>query len=223
MQLLIDNNPRQIERLKAKYDFIGGQLLTPLTRNRNAGELYGIDNGAFSNFSERAWRATIAKQDGARDRCLFVTLPDIVGAAQRTLELFRHFRHELHTWPLAFVAQDGAERIEMPWGFMSAVFVGGSTEWKMSQAAADVVKAAKIFGKHVHVGRINTPDRWRHFDELGADTCDGSGVSRYDHMLDDIAAMRANGKHMPLFRDCESGDSSCSMPEATHGTGEHAA
>jgi hypothetical protein len=218
VKLLIDNNPRQIERLKAKYDFIGGQLLTPLTRNRNAGGVFGIDNGAFSNFNERAWRAVIAKQDKAWDRCLFVTLPDIVGEAQRTRELFMHFRHELSDWPIAMVAQDGAECIEIPWTHMSAVFIGGTTEWKMSRAAAGVIKTAKILEKHVHVGRINTPDRWKHFDELGADTCDGSGVSRFDWMLDDIAAMRINGKHMPLLRDSESGDSSDSEPGQICGT-----
>jgi hypothetical protein len=42
--------------------------------------------------------------------------------------------------------------------------------------------------KHIHIGRVNTLKRFRHFDKLGAHTCDGSGVSRFDHMLDAIAA-----------------------------------
>jgi hypothetical protein len=48
------------------------------------------------------------------------------------------------------------------------------------------VRTAKILGIHVHVGRVNTPKRFEHFCRLGADTCDGSGVAMYDHMLEAI-------------------------------------
>lgn len=202
MRLLVDNNPKRIAYLVERYGFIGGQLLTPLTRNSDSGLAYGIDNGAFSRFDERVWRSMIERQGrDALDRCLFVTLPDIVGEAQRTAELFMAFRHELSDWPVAMVAQDGAESIRIPWDHMSAVFIGGTTDWKMSRHAAGVIKTAKILGKYVHIGRVNTPVRWRHFDELGADTCDGSGVSRYDHMLDDIQRMLDTKDYHPLFSD----------------------
>lgn len=49
-----------------------------------------------------------------------------------------------------------------------------------------VVKTALILGKHVHVGRVNTIKRFRWFHDLGAHTCDGSGVAMYDHMLEKI-------------------------------------
>ena len=209
MKLLIDNNPRRIARLQERYTFIGGQLLTPLTRNSDAGGAYGIDNGAFSGFREPAWRRLLVRQLEAQGRCLFVTVPDIVGAARRSVELFNCFAcdGDMAEWPLALAAQDGLEDVDIPWAQVQALFIGGSTEWKMSKAAADVVNAAKILRKHVHVGRINTPDRWKHFESLGADTCDGSGVSRFDWMLDEIQAMLDTGAHHPLFpADC-GGDS----------------
>lgn len=70
---------------------------------------------------------------------------------------------------------------------MAAVFIGGGDPWKDSKASLDIVKTAKTLGKHVHVGRVNTAKRFKLFAEAGADTCDGSGVAMYDHMLDDIA------------------------------------
>lgn len=48
--------------------------------------------------------------------------------------------------------------------------------------AAAVIKAAKAIGKWVHVGRVNTPERWLYFDKLGADSVDGTGIAQYSHM-----------------------------------------
>ena len=45
--------------------------------------------------------------------------------------------------------------------------------------------AAKALGKWVHVGRINTPVRYERWKDV-ADSCDGSGLARYDHMLESI-------------------------------------
>jgi len=82
-------------------------------------------------------------------------------------------------WPLAFVAQDGIEDLAIPWRDLQAIFLGGTTEWKLSQSAVDVIRTAKILGKHTHVGRVNTRGRWKHFEQLGVDTCDGTGFSRF--------------------------------------------
>jgi hypothetical protein len=89
--------------------------------------------------------------------------------------------------PVALVCQDGQEGHTIPWDDVAAVFIGGSTEWKMSQHAARIIKAAQLLGKHTHVGRINTPQRFAWFNEIGVDTCDGSGASKYDWMLDAIS------------------------------------
>lgn len=205
MRILIDNKPHQVSRLMAKYDFIGGQLLTPLTRNADAGGVYGIDNGAFSRFNAAGFERLLERQSEHRHRCLFVALPDVVASARRTLEVFNMLCHDYSGWARALVAQDGLEDLDIPWNNVEAVFIGGSTEWKDSKAAADICKAAKILGRHVHVGRVNTPRRYEHFQKLGAHTCDGSGVSRFDHMLDKIQARLRRGGEPTLF-DSDGGD-----------------
>lgn len=124
----------------------------------------------------------LKKHDSRRHLCRFVAAPDVVGCARRTVECFRHWQPRLQLWPLAFVAQDGQEDMDIPWELCSAVFIGGSTEWKMGRHAAAIVKAAKVMGKWCHVGRINTPGRYEYFDELGADSCDGTGLAQYAHM-----------------------------------------
>jgi hypothetical protein len=216
VKLLIDNNPRVVAAKSAAYSFVGGQLLTPLTRNRNHGGVFAIDNGAFSGFRRDGFLSLLQRNEGHRERCLFVCCPDVVGSARRTLEAFEHWSARLRAWPVALVAQDGLENLPIPWTSLAAVFIGGSTEWKESKSAADVIRAAQIMGVHTHVGRINTPARWRLFSALGVDTCDGSGVSRYDHMLDAIAECEQHGKHLPLF--AESGSSGDSTDET--GSGE---
>lgn len=125
----------------------------------------------------------LAKHEPRKHLCRFVSVPDVVGSARRTLEVFDFWQPLLwHTWPVALVCQDGQESLPIPWERISAVFIGGSTAWKMSPDAAAIVKAAKAIGKWVHVGRINTPGRYEFFRDLGADSCDGTGLARYSHM-----------------------------------------
>lgn len=87
---------------------------------------------------------------------------------------------------MALVAQDGIENLEIPWQEMKAIFIGGSTQWKDSKCVVDIVKTAKTLGIHVHIGRVNTFSRYKHFASIGADTCDGSGIARFSHMLEEL-------------------------------------
>ena len=190
MQFLIDKSPKHVERKRASH-LVRGQLLTPLTRYSNWGGEFAVDNGAFSGFNADGFRALVAREESNLERCLFVTCPDIVGAARRTLELFAERHRWIPAgWPVALVAQNGIEDLEIPWSLFRCIFIGGIDPWKESKAVADLIKTAQIFGKHVHVGRVNTPKRFNYFDALGADTCDGSGVAMYDHMLEKIERSR---------------------------------
>jgi hypothetical protein len=185
MKFLVDKSANDILAKRVKHpDFILGQLLTPLTRFSNGGDTFAIDNGAFSGFDAKAFRSLLEREQPNKQQCLFVTIPDIVGNARRTLELWQRRARFAQHWPAALVAQDGIEDMEIPWCDMAAVFIGGRDPWKDSQAALDIVKTAKALAVHVHVGRVNTAKRFRLFAEAGADTCDGSGVAMYDHMLD---------------------------------------
>jgi len=164
------------------------QLLTPLTRykNRHANQHFAIDNGAFSRFNEKAFRALLEREWERKGLCRFVAAPDVVGDARRTLEVFNHWRHEIIQWPLALVCQDGQEHLPIPWDDIDAIFVGGSTKWKESNHAIACIKAAQALGKWVHVGRVNDPGRLAGFEALGVDSVDGSGIARYTWMRERI-------------------------------------
>lgn len=153
---------------------------------------YAIDNGAFSGFNSEQFFKLLEQEQQRRDLCRFVAVPDVVGSARRTLEVFRIWKHKLTDWPLAYVCQDGQENLPLPWNDISAIFIGGSTDWKMGQHAAACLKAAKAIGKWVHAGRVNTPGRYEYFEALGADSIDGTGLSRYSHMRKAIYDDRTN-------------------------------
>jgi hypothetical protein len=159
-----------------------GQLMTPRSRRKDAGVKFGIDNGAFAGFEEIAFVNLLERHKAAKERCLFVAAPDVVASARRTLEAFDFWFPKLSGWPIALVAQDGQETLEIPWNNITAIFIGGSTEWKLSPEAAQIVKCAKLLGKWVHIGRINSGLRLDYFTALHADSFDGTGLSRYSHM-----------------------------------------
>lgn len=158
------------------------QLLTPLTRYKARGERFAIDNGAFSSFDAKSFLTLLKREEHRKDLCRFVAVPDVVGSARRTLEVFDYWQPRLKGWPLALVAQDGQEHLPIDWYKLTAVFIGGTTEWKMGPHAKAIVRAGKAMGKWVHAGRVNTPGRFEYFDDLGADSLDGTGLSRYSWM-----------------------------------------
>jgi hypothetical protein len=164
------------------------QLLTPLTRFTpvEPESIFAIDNGAFSGFPSDAFLSLLKREYPRRKLCKFVCAPDVVGSARRTLELFNHWRQKLHGWQVALVAQDGLENFPIPWHEIDAVFIGGSTEWKLGRFAKETIRAAQGMGKWVHAGRVNTPGRWEYFEDLGVDSIDGSGLSRYSWMREKI-------------------------------------
>lgn len=195
MIVLLDTS-QDLQTCSAELGCDVGQLLTPLTRYtlREPDRAWAIDNGAFSRFEERSFLTLLAREDHRKQDCLFVTAPDVVGSARRTLEIFDHWIGKLSGWKRALVCQDGQEELPIPWGLLDAVFIGGSTNWKLSPAAAHCIKAAKILGKWAHVGRVNDPARFAYFEELGADSIDGTGVSRYSHMREAISKRDAQEK-----------------------------
>jgi hypothetical protein len=175
-----------------------GHLVTPHTGNdiagiASTGRPWAADNGCFNGFDQAAFMAMLAQIDRVANvellraglpvhtRPLWVVCPDVVSDAYATLELWRYWRHTLKAYGLsaAFVAQDGCEGGYIPWGRMACLFIGGSTEYKESDAVAWLIRRAKAHGKAVHVGRVNTERRVRLFDGLGIDSIDGTQFSRF--------------------------------------------
>jgi EAL domain-containing protein (putative c-di-GMP-specific phosphodiesterase class I) len=77
------------------------------------------------------------------------------------------------------VLQDGLERVGVPWKMIDAVFIGGSTKFKLGSVAARTVQEATERGFWVHCGRVNTRMRLWYAHELGCDSVDGSGFSTF--------------------------------------------
>lgn len=187
MKIFLDCSPEKIETYSKKYNYNFGQLRTPLTGYALSGKQYGLDNGCFSKFNDKTWRRLLneAKKQDLINQPEFVCAPDIVGDARRTLELFDMFYDEIKPLKACLVLQDGIGNFSINWNKVDAVFVGGSDAFKISNEAVNACKVAKYLGKWVHVGRVNTAERVKNWIDL-ADSIDGSGISKYDHMLEAV-------------------------------------
>lgn len=188
MIALLDNG-QDLAQCEIELGCPVGQLLTPLTRYRlrDPNGMWAIDNGWFAGGDIPAFYSLLAREAYHKERCLFVTAPDVVGSARRTLEVFERWRPRLDGWKIALVCQDGQEDLPLPWDEIDAVFIGGTTNWKCGPHAEHIIRAASALEKHIHVGRVNTPMRWDHFEKLGVHTCDGNGIGQRTHMREAIA------------------------------------
>lgn len=207
MKFLIDLSPSKVQRkLTMHPDLVCGQLCTPLTNYKNWNQTFAIDNGAYSGLDRNAFFRCLKKHEPHKENCLFVAVPDIVGNHRRTDDLYYFMTQDerMHPWneQWCYVAQDGIEDSRIDWYAIKRLFIGGTDKFKDSSAAHDVVKCAKAMGIFVHVGRINSVKRFRQYDELGADTCDGSGVCKYDWMLEKIS-VELGRKPAPTLFDGE--------------------
>lgn len=187
MIVMLDT-PQNLDECERELGLSVEQLFTPLTRRnpQRPEQCFAMDNGAFSKFEPDGFMRMLEKHSPRIDLCRWVAVPDIPGSAIRTLEAFHHWYHQLTGWPLAYVAQDGQETTPIPWDKCAAVFIGGTTAWKVGPHAESVLRACKVMGKWCHVGRVNTPGRLEHFTRLGADSCDGTGLAKFSEMREAI-------------------------------------
>jgi hypothetical protein len=182
MRLLVSGATRTLRQLN-RPDRLG-HLLTPhagdsidtLLAN---GLPVAADNAAFSAWDETAFVRMLAKLRGKP--VIWVTAPDVVADAAATLALFEKWEPIIRSYglPVALVAQDGLEDLQVPWGRFDALFLGGSTAWKLGPDAERLAREAKRRGKLLHGGRVNSRRRLRHMATIGCDSCDGSGFSRF--------------------------------------------
>lgn len=181
--LLVSGATKTVERYKADPHL--GRLLTPANGNRVEGLIesglpWAADNAAFTRFDEPAYRRMLDRIAG-RPGCRFVTAPDVVADADATLRLFRAWLPVLKAknLPVALVAQDGLERLPVPWDDIDALFIGGTTGWKLGDGAKALAAEAKAKGKWVHMGRVNSRTRIMFAASWRCDSVDGSGFSRW--------------------------------------------
>lgn len=141
---------------------------------------WAMDNGAFSGLDVSAFLRMLRRFKGYTG-CLFVTSPDVVADAKATMDLFDEWEPLLHSlgWPVAFVGQDGLRIQDVPWKRCEAVFLGGSTEWKLGPVARDLAAYGKAYGKWVHMGRVNSAKRMKYAMRIGCDSVDGKQWSAW--------------------------------------------
>lgn len=176
-------------------------------RPRREWPVWAIDTGCFSRpdlyenerYIAKLWQ--LVERMGADDlgTPLFATAPDVlrwrgadgiirdhrskgdeaVGFADETLERSAPVLPLIRAVGLraALVAQDGLQDLVVPWGTFDVLFLGGSTEWKLSDAAHALTDLAHEHGKWVHMGRVNTMKRIFLAASWGIDSVDGTTVS----------------------------------------------
>lgn len=147
-----------------------------------------------------------------RQKCLFLAGGDIVGDAESTLETYTEFEHYFSDWPLAYIAQNGAEVLPIPES-CAAVFIAGvpipgrilrngkEMDWKDSPEAVEVIRRAQAMGKHIHIGRVNWHRRFKIFQVLNGYekfTFDGTRT-RFDGTEKTIKAWQEYQLQPPLI------------------------
>lgn len=184
LRLLISGQTAVVRGLLPRWAHRLGVLLTPQNGNRVDTVLatqlpWSIDNGAYRGLDLPAFRRLLARA-ACKPGLLWIAVPDVVGDAKATRESFERCWIEVAGFgPLAYVGQDGAEAIEHPWECFRCWFVGGTDKWKLSSASASMVAEAQRRGKLVHVGRVNSMRRLQAAFDLGVDSVDGSGMSKF--------------------------------------------
>lgn len=180
MILLVSGASATVKKYSDSHNI--GRLLTPRTGNSVdsiEGLPWAADNDCFNRFDEHRFRLMLERIKGHRP--LFVTAPDVVGDAPATLDMFGQWEPIIHAYglPVAYVLQDGQEQLDMPWSRIDALFIGGSTEYKLGDKVRWLIREAKWRGKWVHMGRVNSNQRLSYARDIGCDSADGTGYSRF--------------------------------------------
>lgn len=165
------------------------QMVTPDQGNRVVpGAAWALDNGCFSKrWTPERWLAALERHQDTPG-CLWAVVPDVVADAAATNTMWVRWLSAVHRhgYDAAYVLQDGC--VGIPLG-ARAVFVGGSTEWKLGPAARALVAEAKQLGLWVHMGRVNSLRRLRYAQAIGCDSVDGTFLAfGPDHNLPELLA-----------------------------------
>jgi len=143
------------------------------------GTLWAADTGCFNQpekYDQEEYLAWLRERSDYSSRCLFATAPDVVGDAEATMEkslpMFPLLRAE--GYRAALVAQNGLENMDIPWDEFDCLFVGGTTQWKLSEAAYQLAVEAENKGKWTHMGRVNSWRRLKAAAVSGYDSADGT-------------------------------------------------
>lgn len=154
---------------------------------------WAMDNGAYSGFEPATFVRMLERFYGQKG-CRFVAAPDVVADAHQTLSQWPFWSRLIRGvgFVPALVGQDGMTVADLPWSEMGALFIGGSTEWKLGPQAEHLIAYAKARGLWVHMGRVNSQRRIWEAARKGVDSWDGSKYSRFsERWLPEAVDMQA--------------------------------
>jgi hypothetical protein len=155
-----------------------GFLITPQGSHRPdlAGMPWAADSGCYTvpyigDDSYLRWLDSYP-----RDTCLFAVAPDVVADWSGTVRVAATVLPKLRAlgYRAAFIAQDGLPPAWVAWDEFDALFMGGTTAYKLSEDAYALVREAKARGKWCHMGRVNSLRRMRAAAMGGYDSVDGT-------------------------------------------------
>ena len=166
--------------------------------HRTEGFRYALDNGAWTAhqqdrpFDVAAFERLVSGLGAGAD---FLVVPDIVAGGLESLAFSRAWLPRLQgVCPLLLAVQDGIEPDDVAGlvGSELGIAVGGSTDWK-EERMRDWGRVARESGAYLHVLRVNTIRRIRLCQDAGADSFDGSSVSRFVVNLTGLDLARRQG------------------------------
>jgi hypothetical protein len=136
----------------------------------------GIGKGYPGDEAFLAWLESLVPYSA---RCKFAVAPDVVGDAAATIRRSLPFLPVIRAmgYPAAFVAQNGQDRLPVPWDEFDVLFNGGDDEWKLGEPMRRLAAEAKARGKWLHMGRVNSLKRMRRASADGYDSADGRCIS----------------------------------------------
>ena len=150
---------------------------------------YGLDSGAWVchlrgvPFDVAGFDRVLSDYGDEAD---WIVLPDIVGGGLDSLRLSMEWAERVQSLgrPMLLPVQDGMELADVRslLGPDIGIFLGGSTEWKLytMRQWGEVARTACCW---YHVARVNTARRIRLCQDAGADSFDGSSVTKYSVTL----------------------------------------
>ncbi len=124
---------------------------------------------------------------GAAENLLWVVVPDVPGDAHATRRNFETMNASLLDLPVAFAIQPGAALAGIPFDApnLRCLFLAGPRAYKESAEMADIAAAGKARGLWLHGAPCNSLERARLFADLGCDSFDGTGASRFPALIPD--------------------------------------
>ncbi|MFL1449438.1 hypothetical protein ACI77O_13655 [Pseudomonas tritici] len=165
-------------------------------------ENWALDNGAWTAFQqgkpfdEDAFSRAIDKVgEGAQ----WIVLPDIVAGGMASLDLTLKWKDRLgEGFPSVtlIAVQDGMcpDDVREYLGPMCGLFIGGSTEWKLTTMDA-WGQLARRTNCYMHVGRVNTLRRINACAQAGADSFDGTSVMAFPDSIFTLNRGVLTGQH----------------------------